>query len=186
MRPANGLSPRIRRWIRLFVCVFISNNETPAEQLPSTPHPSKGRGGRKAGAGCMGPGAGSETANNNKTTKYMKPHQPNTFISRAAAMLLTVIMAFAGAQTAGTEIVGEASGTCGDNLSWTLTENGEDAVTWSNGTSHTALTLTITGSGNMAEYTAHPTNPVGRGACANSKNCCQTKHNCSKVCTLVP
>ena len=68
-------------------------------------------------------------------------------------MLLTVIIAFAGAQTAGAEIIGEASGTCGDNLSWTLTENGEDAVTWANGTTgHTALTLTITGSGNMADY----------------------------------
>ena len=31
----------------------------------------------------------------------MKQHQTNSFISRAAAMLLTVIMAFAGAQTAG-------------------------------------------------------------------------------------
>ena len=30
----------------------------------------------------------------------MKQHQTNRFISRAAAMLLTVIMAFAGAQTA--------------------------------------------------------------------------------------
>ena len=69
-------------------------------------------------------------------------------------MLLTVIMAFAGAQTAGAEIIGDASGTCGDNLSWTLTENGEATVTWANGTTgHTALTLTITGSGNMADYT---------------------------------
>jgi hypothetical protein len=33
----------------------------------------------------------------------MKQHQPNSFISRAAAMLLTVIMAFAGAQTAGAQ-----------------------------------------------------------------------------------
>ena len=69
-------------------------------------------------------------------------------------MLLTVIIAFAGAQTAGAEIIGNASGTCGDNLSWTLTENGEATVTWADGsTGHTALTLTITGSGNMADYT---------------------------------
>ena len=33
----------------------------------------------------------------------MKQHQTNRFISRAAAMLLTVIMAFAGAQTAGAQ-----------------------------------------------------------------------------------
>ena len=33
----------------------------------------------------------------------MKQHQTNRFISRAAAMLLTVIIAFAGAQTAGAQ-----------------------------------------------------------------------------------
>ena len=36
----------------------------------------------------------------------MKQHQPNTFISRAAAMLLAVLMAFAGAQTAEAQAMG--------------------------------------------------------------------------------
>ena len=76
-------------------------------------------------------------------------------------MLLTVIMAFAGAQTA-TAAVGDvvatgycgttANGADGHNLAWTLTENGEDDIEISSGT-YTALTLTITGTGAMDDYT---------------------------------
>ena len=76
-------------------------------------------------------------------------------------MLLTVIIAFAGAQTA-TAAVGDvvatgycgttANGADGHNLAWTLTENGEDDIEISSET-YTALTLTITGTGAMDDYT---------------------------------
>ena len=72
---------------------------------------------------------------------------------RAACVLITLVMAFAGVQTA-FAAVGDVvdSGTCGTNLTWTLTDNG-GAVTFSDG-DYSALTLTITGTGAMYDYTS--------------------------------
>ena len=62
-------------------------------------------------------------------------------------MLLTTATAWAA--------VGDVidSGTCGDNLTWTLTENGEADITLTSGT-YTSLTLTITGTGAMYDFTS--------------------------------
>ena len=71
-----------------------------------------------------------------------------------AAMLLVMLLTTATAWAAVGDVVD--SGTCGDNLTWTLAENDDDpnTVTWGNGTTgHTAYTLTITGSGAMTDYT---------------------------------
>ena len=75
-----------------------------------------------------------------------------TLAARTAMTLALMLLTTATAWAAVGDVVD--SGTCGDNLTWTLTENGDDAVTWANNTTgHTALTLTITGSGAMADYT---------------------------------
>ena len=78
---------------------------------------------------------------------------------RAACVLITLVMAFAGVQTA-FAAVGDVvdSGTCGTNLTWTLTDNG-GTVTLSDG-DYSALTLTITGTGAMYDYTSS-TRPWG-------------------------
>jgi len=68
------------------------------------------------------------------------------------AALLTTMTAFAA--------VGDVvdSGTCGTNLTWTLTDNG-GTVTVSN-VEYSTLTLTITGTGAMYDYTS-ATRPWG-------------------------
>ena len=72
--------------------------------------------------------------------------------------LLTLMMTLT-AQTA-TAAVGDVvdSGTCGTNLAWTLTDNG-GTVTLSDG-DYSTLTLTITGTGAMYDYTSD-TRPWG-------------------------
>ena len=69
--------------------------------------------------------------------------------SKTAMMLLFVLLTSATAWAAKGDVV--ATGTCGDNLSWTLTENGEADFTYNSGT-YTPLTLTITGTGEMTDY----------------------------------
>ena len=77
-----------------------------------------------------------------------------TLAARTAMTLALMLLTTATAWAAVGDVVD--SGTCGDNLTWTLAENDDDpnTVTWGNGTTgHTAYTLTITGSGAMADYT---------------------------------
>ena len=86
---------------------------------------------------------------------------------RLAVALVAIVIAFAGAQTAGAA-VGDvvatgycgttANGADGHNLAWTLTENGEDDIEISSET-YTALTLTITGSGAMDDYASSSDSP---------------------------
>ena len=68
---------------------------------------------------------------------------------RAAMLLLVMMLTTATAWAAEGYVV--ATGTCGDNLSWTLTENGEADFTY-DGNTYTPLTLTITGTGAMTDY----------------------------------
>ena len=77
-----------------------------------------------------------------------------TLAARLGVTLVLALLTTATAWAAVGDVVD--SGTCGDNLTWTLAENDDDpnTVTWGNGTTgHTAYTLTITGSGAMADYT---------------------------------
>ena len=69
--------------------------------------------------------------------------------SKTAMMLLFVLLTSATAWAEKGDVV--ATGTCGDNLTWTLTENGEADFTYNSGT-YTPLTLTITGTGAMTDY----------------------------------
>ena len=69
--------------------------------------------------------------------------------SKTAMMLLFVLLTSATAWAEKGDIV--ATGTCGDNLTWTLTENGEADFTY-NSRTYTPLTLTITGTGAMTDY----------------------------------
>lgn len=69
--------------------------------------------------------------------------------SKTAMMLLFVLLTSATAWAAEGDVVG--SGTCGDNLTWTLTENGEADFTY-NSRTYTPLTMTITGTGEMTDY----------------------------------
>lgn len=69
--------------------------------------------------------------------------------SKTAMMLLFVLLTSATAWAEKGDVV--ATGTCGDNLTWTLTENGEADFTYS-GRTRTPLTLTITGTGAMTDY----------------------------------
>ena len=71
--------------------------------------------------------------------------------SKTAMMLLFVLLTSATAWAEKGDVV--ATGTCGDNLTWTLTENGEADFTYNSGT-YTPLTLTITGTGSMTDYAA--------------------------------
>ena len=69
--------------------------------------------------------------------------------SKTAMMLLFVLLTSATAWAEKGDVV--ATGTCGDNLTWTLTENGEADFTY-NSRTYTPLTLTITGTGAMTDY----------------------------------
>ena len=69
--------------------------------------------------------------------------------SKTAMMLLFVLLTSATAWAEKGDVV--ATGMCGDNLTWTLTENGEADITYNSGT-YTPLTLTITGTGAMTDY----------------------------------
>ena len=69
--------------------------------------------------------------------------------SKTAMMLLFVLLTSATAWAAKGDVVD--SGTCGDNLTWTLTENGEADFIY-NSRTRTPLTLTITGTGAMTDY----------------------------------
>lgn len=83
--------------------------------------------------------------------RLAKTVPPIAYRGRLFLPLLTMMLTTATATAAVGDVVD--SGTCGDNLTWTLTENEDDAVEWANGTTgHTALTLTITGTGAMADY----------------------------------
>lgn len=76
--------------------------------------------------------------------------------SKTAMMLLFVLLTSATAWAAKGDVV--ATGTCGDNLSWTLTENGEADFTY-NSRTYTPLTMTITGTGAMTDYTGSGKTP---------------------------
>ena len=69
--------------------------------------------------------------------------------SKTAMMLLFVLLTSATAWAEKGDVV--ATGTCGENLSWTLTENGEADFTY-NSRTYTPLTMTITGTGAMTDY----------------------------------
>ena len=75
---------------------------------------------------------------------------------RAAMMLLFVLLTSATAWAEKGDVV--ATGTCDDNLSWTLTENGEADFTY-NSRTYTPLTLTITGTGAMTDYAVSDDTP---------------------------
>ena len=76
--------------------------------------------------------------------------------SKTAMMLLFVLLTSATAWAEKGDVV--ATGTCGDNLTWTLTENGEADFTY-NSRTYTPLTLTITGTGAMTDYAASGDTP---------------------------
>lgn len=76
--------------------------------------------------------------------------------SKTAMMLLFVLLTSATAWAEKGDVV--ATGTCGDNLTWMLTENGEADITYNSGT-YTPLTLTITGTGAMTDYTGSGKTP---------------------------
>jgi hypothetical protein len=78
-----------------------------------------------------------------------KPQIKKLMFSKTAMMLLFVLLTSATAWAEKGDVVG--SGTCGDNLTWTLTENGEADFTYT-GRTRTPLTLTITGTGAMTDY----------------------------------
>lgn len=87
-----------------------------------------------------------------------KPQIKKLMFSKTAMMLLFVLLTSATAWAEKGDVV--ATGTCGDNLTWTLTENGEATVTFLNGTSgHPAYTLTITGTGEMPNYSNSTATP---------------------------
>lgn len=69
--------------------------------------------------------------------------------SKTAMMLLFVLLTSTTAWAAKGDVVN--SGTCGENLTWTLTENGEADFTY-NSRTYTPLTMTITGTGAMTDY----------------------------------
>lgn len=76
--------------------------------------------------------------------------------SKTAMMLLFVLLTSATAWAEKGDVV--ATGTCGDNLTWTLTENGEADFTY-NSRTYTPLTMTITGTGAMTDYTGSGDTP---------------------------
>ena len=76
--------------------------------------------------------------------------------SKTAMMLLFVLLTSATAWAEKGDVV--ATGTCGDNLTWTLTENGEADFTY-NSRTYTPLTMTITGTGAMTDYAASGDTP---------------------------
>ena len=78
--------------------------------------------------------------------------------SKTAMMLLFVLLTSATAWAEKGDVV--ATGTCGDNLTWRLTENGEADFTYNSGT-YTPLTLTITGTGAMTDYAGSGDTPWG-------------------------
>ena len=78
-----------------------------------------------------------------------KSQTKKLMFSKTAMMLLFVLLTSATAWAAKGDVV--ATGTCGDNLTWTLTENGEADFTY-NSRTYTPLTLTITGTGAMTDY----------------------------------
>ena len=87
-----------------------------------------------------------------------KSQTKKQMFSKTAMMLLFVLLTSATAWAEKGDVV--ATGTCGDNLTWTLTENGEATVTFINGTSgHPAYTLTITGTGEMPNYSNSTATP---------------------------
>ena len=87
-----------------------------------------------------------------------KSQTKKLMFSKTAMMLLFVLLTSATAWAEKGDVV--ATGTCGDNLTWTLTENGEATVTFLNGTSgHPAYTLTITGTGEMPNYSNSTATP---------------------------
>ena len=89
-----------------------------------------------------------------------KSQTKKLMFSKTAMMLLFVLLTSATAWAEKGDIV--ATGMCGDNLTWTLTENGEATVTFLNGTSgHPAYTLTITGTGEMPNYSNSTATPWG-------------------------
>lgn len=90
-----------------------------------------------------------------------KSQTKKLMFSKTAMMLLFVLLTSATAWAEKGDVV--ATGTCGDNLTWTLTENGEATVTFLNGTSgHPAYTLTITGTGEMPNYSNSTATPWGK------------------------
>ena len=78
-----------------------------------------------------------------------KSQTKKLMFSKTAMMLLFVLLTSATAWAEKGDVV--ATGTCGDNLTWTLTENGEADLTY-NSRTYTPLTLTITGTGAMTDY----------------------------------
>ena len=85
-----------------------------------------------------------------------KSQTKKQMFSKTAMMLLFVLLTSATAWAEKGDVV--ATGTCGDNLTWTLTENGEADFTYNSGT-YTPLTLTITGTGAMTDYAASGDTP---------------------------
>ena len=69
--------------------------------------------------------------------------------SKTAMMLLFVLLTSTTVWAEKGDVV--ATGKCGDNLTWTLTENGEADFTY-NSRTYTPLTMTITGTGAMTDY----------------------------------
>lgn len=78
--------------------------------------------------------------------------------SKTAMMLLFVLLTSTTVWAEKGDVV--ATGKCGDNLTWTLTENGEADFTYNSGT-YTPLTLTITGTGAMTDYAGSGDTPWG-------------------------
>ena len=68
----------------------------------------------------------------------------NVFTKTALMLLLTLFTSVTASATVGDEL---ASGTCGENVTWTLTENGEKV--YHGARVYTGLTLTVTGTGEM-------------------------------------
>ena len=85
-----------------------------------------------------------------------KSQTKKLMFSKTAMMLLFVLLTSATAWAEKGDVV--ATGTCGDNLTWTLTENGEADFTY-NSRTYTPLTLTITGTGAMTDYAASGDTP---------------------------
>lgn len=85
-----------------------------------------------------------------------KSQTKKLMFSKTAMMLLFVLLTSVTAWAEKGDVV--ATGTCGDNLTWTLTENGEADFTY-NSRTYTPLTLTITGTGAMTDYTGSGETP---------------------------
>ena len=79
-----------------------------------------------------------------------------TLAARLGVTLALALLTTATAWATVGDVV--SSGTCGDKLTWTLTENEDAAVTYNSNT-FTALTLTITGTGAMADYASGSDTP---------------------------